>query len=68
MQNKLFTECQSGFIPDDICITQLLPITHEICKRFDGNSPYGVRGHFFDIGKASVTQHVESLEVCVSGL
>ena len=30
IQNKLFTECQSGFIPGDSCVAQLLSITHEI--------------------------------------
>ena len=34
MQNKLFTECQSGFIPGDSCVAQLLSITHEIYKKF----------------------------------
>ena len=32
MQNKLFTECQSGFIPEYSCVAQLLPITNEIYK------------------------------------
>ena len=35
IQNKLFTECQSGFIPGDLCVPQLLSITHEIYKSFD---------------------------------
>ena len=26
MENKLFTECQSGFIPGDSCVAQLLSI------------------------------------------
>ena len=30
IQNKLFTECQCGFIPGDSCVAQLLSITHEI--------------------------------------
>ena len=29
MQNKLFTNCQSGFIPGDSCVPQLLLIMHE---------------------------------------
>ena len=37
MQNKLFTECQLCFIPGNLCITQLLSITHEIYKSFDCN-------------------------------
>ena len=52
IQNKLFTECQSGFIPGDSCVAQLLPITHEICKSFDCNPPYDKRGTFHDISKA----------------
>ena len=31
-QNKLFTPSQSGFIPGDSCVSQLLSITHEIYK------------------------------------
>ena len=30
LQKKLFTPCQSGFIPGDSCVSQLLSITHEI--------------------------------------
>ena len=52
MQNKLFTECQSGFIPGDSCIAQLLSITHEIYKIFDCNPPADTRGIFLDISKA----------------
>ena len=32
MQSKLFTEWQSGFIPGDSCVAQLLSITHEFIK------------------------------------
>ena len=32
MQNKLFTPCQSGFIPGDSCVSHLFSITHEIYK------------------------------------
>ena len=35
LQNKLFTECQPGFISGDLCIAQLLSITHQIYKSFD---------------------------------
>ena len=31
-QNNLISPNQSGFKPDDLCINQLLSITHEICK------------------------------------
>ena len=52
MQNKLFTECQSGFIPGDSCVAQLLSITQEIYKSFDCNPPADTRGIFLDILKA----------------
>ena len=52
IQNKLFTESQSGFIPGDSCVAQLLPITHEIYKSFDCNPTYDIRGTFLDILKA----------------
>ena len=52
IQNKLFTECQSGFIPGDSCVAQLLSVTHEIYKSFDCNPPYDIRGTFLDISKA----------------
>ena len=32
MQNKLFTECQSGFRPGDSCVAQFLSMTQEIYK------------------------------------
>ena len=51
MQNKLFTECQSGFIPGDSCVAQLLSITHEIYKSFDCNPPADTRGIFLDISE-----------------
>ena len=40
IQNKLFTECQSGFIPGDSCVAQLLSIMHEIYKSFDCNPAF----------------------------
>ena len=52
IQSKLFTECQSGFIPGDSCVAQLLSITHDIYKSFDCNPPYDIRGTFLDISKA----------------
>ena len=52
IQNKLFTECQSDFIPGDSCAAQLLSITHEIYKSFACNPPYDIRGTFLDISKA----------------
>ena len=52
IQNKLFTECYSGFIPDDSCVAQLLSIPHKIYKSFDCNLPYNIKGAFLDISKA----------------
>ena len=43
IQNKLFTEYQSGFIPG---------VTHEIYTSFDCNPPQYIRGTFLDISKA----------------
>ena len=36
-KKKIFRECQSGFIPGNLSIAQLLSITHEISKNFDCN-------------------------------
>ena len=52
LQNKLFTPCQSGFIPGDSCVSQLLSITHEIYKSFDCPPPTDMRVTFLDISKA----------------
>ena len=52
IKNKLFTECESGFIPGDSCVAQLLSITHEIYKSFDCYLPCDIRGTFLDISKA----------------
>ena len=51
VQNQLFTDCQSDFIPGNSCISQLLSITPEIHKSFDRNPPEDVRGVFLDISK-----------------
>ena len=50
LDNKLITTSQSGFKPGDSCINQLLSITHEIYKSFDGGLE--VRSVFLDISKA----------------
>ena len=47
ISNKLFTPSQSGFLPGDSCIAQLLSIIHEIQTAFAD-----VRGIFLDISKA----------------
>ena len=50
--NKLFTPSQSGFLPGDSCIAQLLSIIHEIQTAFDNNPAVDMRGVFRDISKA----------------
>ena len=50
-QNKLFTPCQSGFIPGDSCVSQSLSVTHENCKSFDCHPPSDMRGASLDISK-----------------
>ena len=50
--NRLFTPSQSGFLPGDSCIAQLLSIIHEIQTVFDENPNVDVRGVFLDISKA----------------
>ena len=52
INNKLFTPSQSGFLPGDSCIAQLLSIIHEIQTAFDENPSVDVRGIFLDISKA----------------
>ena len=47
--NKLISLNQSGFGSGDSCVNQLLAITHEIYKSFDGRLE--VRGVFLDITK-----------------
>ena len=50
IENNMISSNQSGFKPGDSCINQLLSITHEIYKSFDGG--FEVRGVFLDISKA----------------
>ena len=50
--NKVFTSSQSGFLPGDSCIAQLLSIIHEIQTAFGNNPTVDVRGVFLDISKA----------------
>ena len=52
LSNKLFTPSQSGFLPGDSSIAQLLSIIHEIQTAFDNNHTVDVRGVFLDISKA----------------
>ena len=50
--NDFFTKCQSGFVPGDSCIFQLLSIVHEIQSSFDCHPPVDTRVIFLDISKA----------------
>ena len=50
--NKFLSENQSGFRSGDSCTSQLIAITHEIYKAFDGNPSLETRGVFLDISKA----------------
>ena len=49
LSNKLFTPSQSGFLPGDSSIAQLLSIIHEIQTAFDNSPVVDVRGVFLDI-------------------
>ena len=49
-ENNLISPNQSGFRPGDSCVNQLLAITHDIYKSFDGG--FEVGGVFLDISKA----------------
>ena len=49
-ENNLLVKSQSGFLPGDSCISQLLSITHEIYQSLDCNLE--TRGVFLDISKA----------------
>ena len=50
--NRLFIPSQSGFLPGDSGIAQLLSIIHEIQTAFDENPTVDVRGIFLDLSKA----------------
>ena len=50
--SRILTEKQSGFRPGDSCVSQLVAITHEIFKAFDGNPCLETRGVFLDMSKA----------------
>ena len=49
--NRIFTPSQSGFLPGDSCVCQLLSIIHEIQTAFDENPAVDVRRVFLDISK-----------------
>ena len=50
--NKFLSDKQSGFRSGDSCISQLIAITRELFKEFDGNPSLDTRGVFLDISKA----------------
>ena len=50
-KNQFSTKCQSGFLPNDSCISQLLSIVHDINSSFDCDPTIDV---FLDISKAFV--------------
>ena len=52
IENNLLSPHQSGFIPGDSCVQQLISITHEIYNTFDCNPSLEVRGVLLDISKA----------------
>ena len=51
VSNKLLKPSQSGFLPGDSCIAQLLSILYEIHTNFDSNRPVDLRGIFLDVFK-----------------
>ena len=51
-ENNLLSAHQSGFTPGDLCVQQLISITHEIYSAFDCNPSPEVQGVFLDISKA----------------
>ena len=51
-KNQFFTECQSGFLPGDSCILQLLSIVRDINSSFECDPTIDVRGVFLDISNA----------------
>ena len=52
IENNLLSPDQSGFIPGDSRVQQLVSITHEIYNAFDCNLSLEVQGVLLDISKA----------------
>ena len=48
-KNNFFNNNQSRFRPNDSCILQLIPITHNISSAFEANPSLGIRGVFLDL-------------------
>ena len=51
VDNKLLTTRPSGFIKVDLCVDQLLAITHEIHTNLDANPSIDTIGVFLDMSK-----------------
>ena len=51
-EQKLLSERQSGFRPNDSCTNQLLSIAHDLYTAFSADPTLDVRGGFLDISKA----------------
>ena len=52
IENNLLSLHQSGFIPSNSYVQQLISIAHNICNAFDCNPSLELRGMFLDISKA----------------
>ena len=52
IENNLLSPHQSGVIPGDLFVQQLISIRHEVCNAFDCNHSLDVRAVFLDISKA----------------
>ena len=52
MASKLLNPNQSGFMPGDSCIHQLISVIHEIYASFDAKPSLEVTGVFLDMSKA----------------
>ena len=50
METRFFTPCQSGFLPGESTINQLIFLYNKICKALDEGLE--IRFIFFDISKA----------------
>ena len=51
-EQKLLSERQSGFRPNDSCTNQLLSIAHDLYTAFNADPTLDVRGGFLDMSKA----------------
>ena len=54
ISNRLFTPSQSGFLPGDLCVVQLLSIIHKIRAALDENPTVDVRGVFLGGAPTSI--------------